>query len=223
MLWPSPPLSREELLHRARSLDGLTVGELAGRLGQQLGSDPRRTKGAVGVLVERALGGLAGNLDLPDFPELGVELKTIPIDRRGKVCESTYVCAIDLEQLEQEEWPTSRVYRKTACVLWVPVEAAAVEATLSRRHIGSPRLWVPSAKQHAALSADWHALVGRILVGGIEELSGHDGEVLQVRPKAANSAARTPAWGPEGEWLETVPLGFYLRARFTEQVLWQGP
>jgi DNA mismatch repair protein MutH len=214
-------LTIDELLQRARWLDGATVGELARRLGEPLEIDPRRTKGRIGELVERALGASAGNLDLPDFPQLGVELKTVPLDRAGRVRESTFVCALDLAAVDQVEWETSRVWRKLCCVLWVPVEAASV-APLPARHIGTPMLWRPSPAERQLLADDWHELVGRIAVGGVEEVTAHLGQALQVRPKAKNSAARGSVSGPDGESLPTVPLGFYLRARFTEQILWEG-
>ena len=44
-------------------------------------------------------------------------------------------------------------------------------------------------------------------------------EKLQVRPKAATGRTRTFSFGPEGEWIATVPRGFYLRASFTRALL----
>jgi DNA mismatch repair protein MutH len=64
-------------------------------------------------------------------------------------------------------------------------------------------------------------LIGKIAVGGIDEISGHLGAALQLRPKARRGADRVEAVGPEGEPLQVIPMGFYLRARFTEEVLWR--
>lgn len=216
----NPPSTLAELLERARALDGLTVGELARRLGRRTTSDPVRGKGLAGELVELALGANAGNLDQPDFQNLGVELKTIPLDAAGRVRESTYVCYLDLESVSSEEWEGSRVRRKLQHVLWVPVEHNP-GGSPADRHLGTPLLWTPSARQEALLRADWLELVGRIAVGGIEEVSAHSGQALQIRPKAPSGAARVEAPGPEGEVILTVPRGFYLRARFTETILWE--
>jgi DNA mismatch repair protein MutH len=218
----NPPQSKQELMERARQLDGLKVGELARRLGVRLVQDPVRSKGLLGELLELVLGASAGTMDIPDFPELGVELKTIPLDQLGHVRESTFVCAIDLSAVHQEEWESSRVRRKLACVLWMPIEAggAACAKPLAARRLGTPRLWQPTKDQEATLRADWSNLIGRIALGGIEEISGHQGEVLQIRPKARHGSVQVPVRGPEGEHLTTVPRGFYLRARFTEQILW---
>ncbi len=215
-----PPHSLDELLARARALDGLCVGELARRLGLVLPAAPRSAKGHLGRLLELALGADAGSRDEPDFRGLGVELKSIPLDELGRVRESTFVCNLDLARAAHEEWESSRVWRKLACVLWVPVEAARRGAPLPERHIGTPRLWHPSVEQEALLRADWELLMGRIAAGHIDELSAHEGQALQVRPKGRDGRVRRSGRGPDGEALEVMPRGFYLRARFTESVLW---
>ena len=217
----SPPLSERDLMLHARALDGMTVRELARLLGRPLPTDAVHGKGLAGELAELALGASAGSTDRPDFIELGVELKTIPVDASGHVRESTYVCALDLGTVEREEWEGSRVRRKLARVLWLPVAWSPGEPPGERRY-GTARLWSPSSEEEEALRADWLQLVGRIAVGGIDEVTAHMGQVLQIRPKAASGAARTGARGPEGELLETIPRGFYLRSTFTERVLWSS-
>lgn len=214
------PESLPELLRRAAALAGRSIGALAEDCSVALPADPRRAKGFVGELVEGALGASAGNLDLPDFPELGVELKTIPLDREGRVQESTFVCAIALEGAAQSAWETSRAWRKLRRVLWMPVEAASV-ATLAERRLGRARLWEPDAAEEARLRADWTMLMGRIALGRFEELDATLGAVLQVRPKAANAAVEVELPGAEGDLVRTGPRGFYLRARFTEELLWR--
>jgi len=216
----APPTSEAELLARAHGLAGRSVGHLARRLGRPLPLDPVHGKGLAGELAELALGATAGNTDQPDFPGLGIELKTIPLDEEGHVRESTYVCAIDLGQVQQEEWERSRVRRKLARVLWLPVEWAPGKPP-ALRHYGTPLLWSPDEDEERALRGDWLELIGRIAVGGIEEVTAHMGQVLQIRPKAASASVLVEVAGPEGEPLLTVPRGFYLRASFTEKLLWR--
>lgn len=213
------PSSLDELLARAATLQGATIGAVAARCGVRLEGRAAGHKGRVGELIERALGASAQSLDLPDFPQLGVELKTVPLDALGHVRESTFVCTIDLARTQEETWERSRLWTKLRQVLWVPVEPAR-SAPLAQRRIGRALLWRPSAAEEALLRADWTELTGLIAVGGIEELSAHLGQALQVRPKAAHGRVRTRAPGPEGEELAALPRGFYLRARFTEALLW---
>src|SRR5262249_33658358 len=101
---PAPPASPEELVARAHALVGAELGALAG----SPGIDPRgtavRTKGMPGGILERALGATGGGAKVHDFPHLGIELKTIPVDARGMPIESTYVCTLSLADAEEQEW-----------------------------------------------------------------------------------------------------------------------
>ena len=215
----TPPHDEEELLARARLLCGYTAGDLAGQLRRCLPDDPVHGKGAVGDLLERWLGTTAGNPDEPDFAELGVELKTVSLDHAGRVRESPYICAIDLRAEVRTEWEQSRVRRKLARVLWFPVEAAP-GASPASRHLGRAVLWSPGADEERALRRDWIELVGRIALGDIDRITAHMGQVLQIRPKARDSRARTGVYGDDGQLLDVMPRGFYLRAKFVEHILW---
>ncbi|MCC6214637.1 MAG: DNA mismatch repair endonuclease MutH [Polyangiaceae bacterium] len=214
----SPPESEVELLARARALAGRTLGAVAGEHGVSAPPDLRRAKGFVGTLVERALGATAGSRAEPDFPALGVECKTLPVDARGVPCESTFVCTIALETMAGAEWEGSVVQRKLAKVLWVPVEGDR-RLEVARRRLGEPLLWSPSSAEEAELRHDWEELSGLIGRGGVEQVRGELGRALQVRPKAAGSWSRRRALDAEGAFFATLPRGFYLRATFTARVL----
>lgn len=208
----------EALLTRARALVGLRVAELATSLGVSSAGEAVRTKGTAGAILELALGATGGSTKVHDFPELGVELKTIPVDLRGVPVESTYVCTLSLADAEMQEWEDSWVRAKLACVLFVPLVADDGEPWPARR-ISSPVLWSPTPEQDAVLRGDFDDVVGLVGVGRIEELTAHRGRWLQVRPKAAHGRVRTVAFGSEGEAIATVPRGFYLRPRFTGAIL----
>lgn len=213
-----PPRSEAELLGRARALAGLELGEVARRLGMDAPGDLRRAKGWPGLVVERALGATAGPRAKPDFELLGVELKTLPVDARGRPCESTFVCSIPLLALPDMEWEQSPVWRKLRRVLWVPVEGDR-SVTPGLRRIGEPLLWSPDARDEAELRFDWQELAGIIGRGDVETLSARVGRWLQVRPKAASSRSRRRGVDRDGSMTEVVPRGFYLRATFTRRLL----
>lgn len=211
----SEPQTRRELELRAEALDGRNVAEVAAALAWELPVDARRAKGFVGQLVEAALGAdpLAG--DMPDFPGLAVELKTVPMSRKGRPAESTFCCSIAMAVADHAQWETSRLKKRLACVLWLPVQAAAV-APLAKRRFGRARFWSPSPIQLDALRADWEDLMGAIGAGSPP--SAHEGRLLQVRPKAASSRDRTLAPGADGP-RRSLPLGFYLRTSFVADIL----
>ncbi len=215
---PSPPTSEQQLLERCQSITGISLGELAARLAISVPADLRRHKGWVGQLLELALGADAGSRAEPDFVGLGIELKTLPLDQRGLPRESTYVCTVALERGNEESWETSWLRRKLARVLWVPVEADPA-IPLAQRYIGSPLLWSPDSEQQALLRRDWQELMDMVCMGQLEAISARLGEVLQIRPKAANARVLTRAIGHSGNTIQTNPRGFYLRPAFTRQII----
>ncbi|HEX9297594.1 MAG TPA: DNA mismatch repair endonuclease MutH [Polyangiaceae bacterium] len=213
-----PPSTQGELRDRARWLSGRTIGDVAAALGVTPPEIGARGKGKIGSLIERALGAEAGSTPQPDFPRLGIELKTIPVDSAGSPRESTFVCTISLADADRAEWETSVARAKLSHVLFVPV---VVDARLRSddRKIGAPLFWRPSPEQEAVLRADFEEALGLVGTGQIEALTARTGRWLQVRPKARTGSVRTVSFGPEGEWIATVPRGFYLRASFTRALL----
>jgi DNA mismatch repair protein MutH len=211
------PRDEIELIERARSLSGMRIAELARHLGVAMPREPGRAKGFVGRLIERALGATAGSAPEPDFAALGVELKTIPLDRRGRPRESTFVCAIGLPAMAEAEWAGSVARKKLARVLWVPIESERGVAFAERR-VGTPRLWSPSPEQEACLRADFEEVAGLIGRGDIELLDGLVGRSMQARPKAANRRVTTRGMDERGAPTRVAPRGFYLRTTFTAQI-----
>jgi DNA mismatch repair protein MutH len=215
----TPPISKSALLARMQSLAGWTLQQLAAHLAVALPENLQREKGWVGQMIEAYLGGSAGCLPLPDFPHLGIELKTIPVNVAGKPQESTFVCSVPL--LTQEScWENSLVHSKLRHVLWVPVEMDK-SLPLAQRRIGTPTLWQPNAQQSQWLQQDWQELSEMIGLGELANISSRMGKVLQIRPKAANAKSLCWGIGPEGDKVLTLPRGFYLRASFTQQILQQ--
>jgi DNA mismatch repair protein MutH len=208
------PRDQAELLDSARALAGLDVDALARRMGVAVGRG-RHAKGKVGELVERALGATGGSRAEHDFPDLGVELKTVPLGPNGVPRESTFVCAVLLVDADRAEWDASWTRRKLSRVLWLPV----LEARSGERTLGQALLWSPTREQEAILREDFDEIIGRIGAGGVQMLSARVGRWLQLRPKAASGRVRTSAPGAFGEDVQTVPRGFYLRPRFTDGIL----
>src|SRR5699024_8533596 len=89
------------------------------------------------------------------------------------------------------------------------------------RQIGTPILWQPNAEEERQLRQDWEELMDLIVLGQVEKITARYGEVLQLRPKAANGKALTEAIGEQGERIYTRPRGFYLRKSFTAAILAQ--
>ena len=212
------PQTLEQLLSQAQSIAGLTFGELADELNIPVPPDLKRDKGWVGVLLERALGATAGSKAEQDFSHLGIEFKTLPINAEGYPLETTFVSLAPLVQNSGVKWENSHVRHKLSCVLWMPIEGSR-HIPLRERHIGAPILWKPTAEQERQLKQDWEELMDLIVLGKLDQITARIGEVMQLRPKGANSRAVTKGIGKNGEVIDTLPLGFYLRKEFTAQIL----
>ena len=215
-----PPLSENELLESATRISGKTLQQLAQQQDMETPDNQLHHKGWVGQLLELSLGATAGSLPEPDFQHIGVELKTLPLSKNGTPKESTYVCAINLIQIESQ-WKTSLVNLKLSRVLWLPVEADP-DIPLAARRIGTAILWSPNEEQETTLRRDWEELMDMIATGELEQITAHQGQYLQVRPKAANTKVLRKGFNNEGDEILTLPRGFYLRPSLTKQILNQS-
>src|SRR5690606_35247323 len=141
----------------------------------------------------------------------GIELKSVPVDGAGSPRETTFVCTAELEEMGLQAWEASRVRKKLARVLWVPIEAdPAVE--LQWRRVGMPLLWSPDPSEETLLRADWDEFAELVGRGHVEEITAHRGQVLQMRPKGANAAQVRWGFDADGNPVRVAPRGFYLRS-----------
>lgn len=212
------PKNEAELLYRAQNLAGLTLGEIAKSINVAVPKDLKREKGWIGLLLEQVLGASAGSRPEPDFPHLGIELKSLPINSEGKPLETTFVCVAPLTGLVGAQWQTSHIRNKLARVLWIPVISER-SIPVAERIVGTAFIWSPSKDEEHLLALDWQELTDMIVLGDVENIHGKHGQVLQLRPKAANSQAKTQAFNRRGQPFMTLPRGFYLKTTFTHALL----
>lgn len=212
------PASAAELFARAENIAGRTLGELGDNASVIVPEHFKKHKGFTGQLIELWLGASAGSKQQQDFPELGIELKTIPIDQHGQVLETTYVCYVHLLAHISEQWDTSAVRNKLAQVLFIPVVGERAIAPRDRQ-LGMPIMWQPNPQELAVLAHDWEELMELISLGKVEQITAKMGEALHIRPKAANGQALTDAIGTDGQIIQTRPRGFYLRKPFTQAII----
>jgi DNA mismatch repair protein MutH len=216
-----PPQSEKQLMQNCSAIAGLSLAELSTLCKIHLPTELKYAKGLTGQLLEKILGATAGNAAEPDFQNIGIELKSIPIDINGQPRETTYVCTVPLTNNTGYNWNQSWVRRKLNRVLWIPIEADP-QIPLEHRRIGNGILWTPSAAQAQILQQDWEELMHLIVTGQFESITAKIGTYLQIRPKAANSKVLTQATDESGVPCLTSPRGFYLRTQFTAAILQHG-
>jgi len=212
------PNSSEELLTLCENIAGHSFAELAASANIAMAKDLRSNKGWVGQLIEWHLGATAGSKPEQDFKHLGIELKTIPIDLHGKVLETTFVCSAPILNTSKLTWENSNVRNKLSKVLWVPIQGER-NIPLGERVVGNGFLWSANAQQERLLAADWNEIMEKIALGRIESISARDGQVMQLRPKAANGRCLTDAFGEAGTLIKVRPRGFYLKKPFTQSII----
>ena len=211
----APPRDEAELRARLGRLAGLPLRALAAAQGVEVPQDLRRSKGWVGQLLERAVGATGSTRPEPDFPHLGIELKTIPVGEGGQPLESSFVASLDLGAHDRR-WETSAVRSKLSRVAWVAVQAAP-RIPLADRRCGAALLWSPSAEEEEKLRADYEEIVELIDQGA--RVTAHQGAWLQLRPKGRNGASLRWTLDEEGAPARTAPRAFYLRRTFTAALL----
>jgi len=210
----------EALLAHARALVGVELSELADTLGLPVPVGNVRTKGWSGQVIEQELGAAVGGARGPDFAELGVELKTVPVDEDLVPLESTAVCQIDPVAIAAESWDTSYAREKLASVLFVALAVPPAARSVGDRRVAAVRLWSPDADEARALREDFELLVrGYYRQGRAAEITGHLGTVLQVRPKGRDAGDLRDGYDAAGRPTRIGKQGFYLRPAFVARIL----
>lgn len=211
-----PPKTKAELVKRLNQLEGMSIANLYLSIG--IAESAWQKKGILGQAVEYFLGADANNEALPDFKKLGIELKTLPLDMKSLPKESTFVASINLRHIHQQTWLDSVVYKKLSHVLWLPFEADK-SLPFSHRRIGKGFFWQPNLLEMDLLKKDWQELTELLVLGKLSQVDARLGEVLQIRPKAANGKSLCQAFDEQGSVIQTLPRGFYLRRSFTMRLL----
>lgn len=196
---------------------GKSIAQLAASVDLNIPENLLHAKGWVGQLIEIYLGASSSSKALPDFAELGIELKTIPISAQNKPLESTYVCTVQTNAGTQI-WRESWVYNKLRHVLWVPI-ISSPDLAITDRIISTPFFWQMSEEVEDILRTDWEELMEMLQLGYGKNLSAKYGTYLHIRPKAANSRVLVDYTDSEGHATKIVPKGFYLRSSFTKELL----
>ena len=178
MTLPLPPDSEQALLLQASRLEGLSIADVAAAAGWRAPSPRRLDCGWIGRLMEAALGASAGPRPEPDFPHLGLELKTVPVGYNGKPRSPSFLCTVQLP-LPHPDWQSSLPFRKLSRMLWIPIIGKSGQAPGSRR-IGGARLFAPNLEQWNILRADWDDIMECLHVEG--EVPPGYGRWLFVRP-----------------------------------------
>lgn len=199
-------------------LTGRMSGELATAVGQDdFNADPKAVgKTGVGHLVEWFLGKPPNSSDEPDIPELGIEVKTIPLELRGKGIKSlgpkepTSLTMIDFARVAEQEWNQAYVRKKLQRILWVPYVHDYDDKRL--HSFREPFLWTPPEGDLPQYEEDYGIVRTTIREGRPHELSEQLSVVLAARRKGQKGStttylgvkASTRAWALKSAYTGTL-------------------
>lgn len=210
--------NEDDLLACCYLLEGLSFAQLATQL--QIPLPTKLMKGWLGMVMEQALGAYGSNKQVPDFKNLNIELKTLPLCN-NKPSESTFITSISLINICEEIWENSKCFHKLKKILWVPIEGAG-NIHFAARRIGRAFLWSPNQTELNLLKKDWEELVFLIISGNLAKINAKIGRFLHIRPKAASGASLCHGFDNHGNKILTLPRGFYLRSNFTAKIFQQN-
>jgi DNA mismatch repair endonuclease MutH len=174
----------EELRNRAEFLKGKFISELKPTLDV-------KDKGAIGKIIEEYGFGLKNNSEAqPDFHEVGVELKVVPLKTSGKglsVKERTKICSINYNLIIDSNWETSNAKHKLDHILFVFYEYNKIV------HLNSQikDFYFFELKTQLAepiIQLDWKRTKQMVVEGKAHELSESQNKIL--------AASRSGAGGP---------------------------
>lgn len=214
------PSDADSILAYARRLKGVRLGDVVNLLGRS--ELPTRRKAAAsksetGAIIEAWFGIDANPSPEPDFEEARIELKTVPLVKRGRqftVKERTSLSMIDYMALPKEEWKTASVRKKLDRILFVFVEVDIDERMRSK--VLDAVLWSPEDEDFAMFARDWRRIQERVANGKAHLLSESQSVILapaRKGPGGTKYQKLQPAGGPPAP-----PRAFALKPPFVQQI-----
>jgi DNA mismatch repair endonuclease MutH len=177
------------------------------------------TKSILGDVMEWYFGIPKNNSPEPDFPAAKVELKILPLKRKGTllaVKEPTSISMIDYMTLLTEKWQTATVRKKLNHLLFVFFAIQLDDLMASR--VRAVVLWEPRPVDNAIFQSDWTRTWKLVDEGLAHQLSESQAEALAARRKGmggpsdrGRSQPKSPEVAKSRAWA--------LKSSFTRQIL----
>lgn len=201
---------------------GKTIGQLKAELGIER---DKMVKGASGLIVENLLGIRNNNRDEADIPEIGCEIKILPLQRNRngdiKAKEPTAIQMINYMEVSQETWETAKLRNKINLTFWVAYLAKKDGVALNQNDyvIVDYFLDHPTDVQNGVFRQDWEEIRRYIVEGRADRLSCSMGVYLEPKTKGANNRDKTQAPDGQGGTLMARRRAFYYKKHYTNTAI----
>jgi DNA mismatch repair protein MutH len=181
--------SRNELLRKAKWLEGKKLKEISKAVKSSDNASRVKTKGTVGDIIEEGYFGIPkNNTPFPDVRHLGVELKTCPL----KYDEETAMLSVKeplslnminyMEEYKHAKIVDSSFYKKNKLVLFV-CYVHDKSKKRSEYPIKYVFYWRIDARVIKELKPDYRSIIALIKAGKATEIHQKDNRYLTLCPK----------------------------------------
>ena len=189
---------------------GKTVEQIVGELGTTLSGG----KNALAMIARRMMGAPEGKRDIKELQKMGILLKLVRIDERGRPKEDTSFPKMDFLEVVNETWEDSTLRDQVSHIMFVvfrqvgeDVEGAKLEGAF---------LWRPSDAQERTMKSEWEKFLHHIRTRTLAERpQATHTQILHIRPHARDGADCTPLPGG-GEWVKS---SFWLNKDFVSRLI----
>ena len=189
--------SREELLKKAKWLEGKKLKDISKAVQSSDKSSRVKTKGTVGEVIEGGYFGIPkNNTPYPDIRHLGVELKTCPLKYDEETAMFSVKEPLSLNMINyMEEYKHARIvdssfYKKNKLVLFV-CYVHDKSKKRSEYTIKYVFYWRIDSKVIKELEPDYKRIIALIKAGKATEIHQKDNRYLTLCPKH-NGVFRDP-------------------------------
>lgn len=210
------------LFEIVKNAKGKTIGELKSELNIER---ENMKKGASGLIIENLLGIKNNNTSDADIPEIGCEIKILPIqkNRNGeiKAKEPTQIQMINYFEVANENWKTAKVRKKISLTFWVVYLAKEDSISLHQDSYKVIDYFIdhPNDDKILIFKKDWELIQNFIINGMSDKLSCSMGEYLEPKTKGANNQDKTNAPDGNGGILRARRRAFYYKKAYTNRFI----
>lgn len=195
---PYNPADSSSIVYYASLLQGKSLRETVDNETLEDWQTKKGNKGALGQAIEYTFFDYLPNSEQePDFPDVGIELKTNPVKRvnvgtsRENVSakERLVLTMIDYEKLAEEKdaaWEDTMLYRKLNKILLVSYLYEPDRDVLDYKIVHVGMIDIPENDMDQ-IRRDWKTIVGEVVDGKAHEISSGDTVYLEACTKGASS------------------------------------
>ncbi|QQG46936.1 MAG: hypothetical protein HYZ30_00645 [Candidatus Azosocius agrarius] len=174
------------------------------------------SRGYVGQVVERFFNNQNGNKSQCDFLNLGIELKTLPLNVKNEPLNPIFICSLS-PNLRSLEWKYSNLYNKIKHILWVPYYKFNNCDIFSYKFL-KPFFFKINLSQEIVIKADWYNLMNLFYSGNFNNFK-FVGKYIQILSHSKNKFDTINIFNKFGKKEIIIRKAFYFRKIFIKQLI----